>query len=358
MGKRSTSRVDRLDDENTQDTYTVNDRMQADARAAGGDAPPDDGDSALYEEDVVIVDDADTDDEYDDDEDDDLVDENTDDPDAIRDDIEETRSQLGDTIDAIQEKLSPQRITRQVTDSVREATIGKAEEFMSDMSQRAQGLGASLGETLRENWVPAALIGVGVGWLLFRNGANRQQNRNPYYSGGYGYRGYDYPNYPNPSDYQARTYRTSSGNQGAVQQGMRKAGQAVNQAQSAVGDTMDTMQGKMGDAIDTVQETMGRVGDQAQYRAQQAQSWLADAYDDNPLMFGAVALAAGVAVAMAIPETQQEHEWMGPTRDSMLQQAESVTQDTLQKTQQVAKRAASAATDAAQDEAKKQQLTR
>src|SRR5579875_3678122 len=118
MGKRSTSRVDRLDDENTQDTYTVNDRMQADARAAGGDAPPDDGDSALYEEDVVIVDD----------EDDDLVDENTDDPDAIRDDIEETRSQLGDTIDAIQEKLSPQRITRQVTDSVREATIGKAEE--------------------------------------------------------------------------------------------------------------------------------------------------------------------------------------------------------------------------------------
>ncbi|MBW3636145.1 MAG: DUF3618 domain-containing protein, partial [Armatimonadetes bacterium] len=45
----------------------------------------------------------------------------------IRDEIEHTRAEMSQTIDELQEKLSPQHIKEQVKDSVREATIGRAE---------------------------------------------------------------------------------------------------------------------------------------------------------------------------------------------------------------------------------------
>ena len=57
--------------------------------------------------------------------------EDTDDTDQIRAQIEETRSQMGETIDAIQEKLSFQNISEQVKEQVSE-TINSAIETAKD----------------------------------------------------------------------------------------------------------------------------------------------------------------------------------------------------------------------------------
>jgi ElaB/YqjD/DUF883 family membrane-anchored ribosome-binding protein len=62
------------------------------------------------------------------------------DVDEIRDDIEETRERLSSTIDQIQERLNPEKIKANVADSIREATIGKAQEIAQNVGDKAHEL--------------------------------------------------------------------------------------------------------------------------------------------------------------------------------------------------------------------------
>lgn len=128
---------------------------------------------------------------------------------AIRSDIEQTRSEMGQTINAIQEKLNPQQLMEQakntaveaatevmdhakeavtetvdhVRDSakdvavdtvdhakqtVRDATVGKVEHMVSNMSETAQETGSGIMGTIKSNPIPAALVGLGLGWLFFQ----------------------------------------------------------------------------------------------------------------------------------------------------------------------------------------------
>ena len=65
--------------------------------------------------------------------------------------------------------------------------------------------------------------------------------------------------------------------------------------------------------------------------------------EDNPLAVGALALALGTAIGLAVPETQREHRLMGDMRDNLLDQASSKASETFQKVQQVADAAVSTA---------------
>ena len=79
---------------------------------------------------------------------DDVVDE---DVQEIRIEIEQTRSEMSETIDAIQEKLSPENIAQQATETVREATIGRAQQAANQAADRARVTGGTVTEALRQN---------------------------------------------------------------------------------------------------------------------------------------------------------------------------------------------------------------
>jgi hypothetical protein len=71
---------------------------------------------------------------------------------------------MSSTINAIQDRLSPQNLVAQAKDTVRDATVGRAEQVMSDMRDTARSAGNTLFDTIRDNPLPAALVGVGLGW--------------------------------------------------------------------------------------------------------------------------------------------------------------------------------------------------
>ena len=79
--------------------------------------------------------------------------------------------------------------------------------------------------------------------------------------------------------------------------------------------------------------------------------------EENPLAVGAVALALGAAVGMAIPTTRVENKWMGETRDNLLQQAKDTAGDAVEKVQEVAGQVAGQVTETVKTEAKNQGLT-
>jgi ElaB/YqjD/DUF883 family membrane-anchored ribosome-binding protein len=105
----------------------------------------------------------------------------------IRSDIEQTRAEMGDTIDALQEKLAPGHLAEQVKekvkaqasdayDSAKQAVVDKTERIVGNVSDKVSNVtqragtavrdtSSSVVEFIRENPVAFALIGAGFGML-------------------------------------------------------------------------------------------------------------------------------------------------------------------------------------------------
>src|SRR5215212_10437175 len=94
----------------------------------------------------------------------------------IRAEIEDTRAEMSQTINEIQERLSPEHLMGQVKETVREATIGKVERVMNTVvdatepAREAVGragtaikdTGMSVADSMWRNPIPVALIGLGL----------------------------------------------------------------------------------------------------------------------------------------------------------------------------------------------------
>jgi hypothetical protein len=456
-----------------------------------------------------------------------------DDPDAIRAGIEQTRAEMSSTINAIQEKLNPQVLMDQAKDtlqdaasniistakdSVREATVGRVEDMVSNVTDTAKDTGGNFVQMVKDNPIPAALVGLGLGWLFTRNSgssSNRGQNYGYYpdypdydrgYRGGggggyqpqsYGRQGYSYGgssqgsqgssgivegvtdrikqnpvpaalagaglgwllmggggsgNQPSGgrsySQYGGNYgYQGSQGSQGSQGGGI---GDAVGQVQNKVGDVADEARyraqeaagtvtdtagevvnrvgevagqvrdtagtvagqvrdtagdvagtvahtagdvaGQTGDVVgrflrtlsdnpvpatlaglslawlfmqsnsqgryrlnearhvagdvasqagdtvgrlaETAGDTVGGVAEGVKYQASETQSQFQRMLMENPLAVGAIAVAVGAAVGLAVPETPQEHQLMGAARDKLVDRAQTVAQDTIQRVQE------------------------
>lgn len=238
-----------------------------------------------------------------------------------RAEIERTRADMSETVDAIQERLSPENLKEQAKDRVREATVGRAQEA-----------GSGVVETIRQNPLPAALAGIGLGWLLVsarRSSGSSTQVRYREREAGYP-PGYDYPP-PYENVYDERY------------QGGSSAGQAVGRARDKVGETTTQVQDRAGQAASRTQDRAGRLAEGARYQARRASGGFQRMLQENPLAVGALGVGVGAAVGLAIPETNKEHEVMGEARDNLVEKAQEKAQDAQQRVQRVAEEAQSAA---------------
>jgi len=243
--------------------------------------------------------------------------------------------------------------------------------------QPSSGVGASVWETLKENPLPTALAAASLGWL-FAHRANQVKSMRASRTSD--------ASYPQPVTPGPGTVRVT----GESPSLSDKAGQVASQVGSTVGDTADTLQDKAGQVAtqvgstvgqvgstvgstfgqvgSTVSSTVGQVADQAgqaasglvegtQQHAVRAQGQFQRVLQENPLAVGVAGLALGAAIGLAIPETQRENQVVGDARDRMMDRALGTAQDTMRKVGTIAQKAESAAEEAAKDEAHAQGLT-
>ena len=288
---------------------------------------------------------------------------------AIRAEIENTRSDMSETIDALQERLAPERVTEQVKEKVREqaaeaytsarATVkDKAGRILSDMTSTvreagstagtfASNMGSSLmdtrvGTTVRQNPLPFALIGAGLTMLLMNR---RKQARTPYYADRVEpYRGYDRTE-------TFRAYDTSSEMYGESGSGMDTTTSGMGDTGTGVGGAGSGMASRAGEVVssakDTVSQTassvrartrqgLSAVGSRARQTSTRATGAFQSALRENPLAVGVAAVAVGSVVGLALPVTSTEQQYMGETRDQLMDRASSVARETVEKVQRVA----------------------
>lgn len=348
---------------------------------------------------------------------------------AIRHDIERTRDEMEDTVNAIETRLSPARIKEQITSvkehaldqfkdakdqvkheivhdleeakfkvkneigearaAVREATVGKVEHMVQRAGTQVRDAGTSVVGTIRENPIPAALVGVGLGWLLMNGIRGRNSGRSFTYSG---YRGGDYRRgdmgvyggYEGEFGARRRSYDVRGeqfgdehfgegdyseyGNraygedeQGGLQGRMRDVSEGArdfaHRAGDKVSDVADTVRERAGEFVETARHRVddardyaGRFVDDARERAShyvdegrtqvyRAREGAERFFDESPLAVGAVAFAVGAAVALAIPTTEVEDRVFGEYKDRLLEGANEMAHGAIKSVEEKATQA-------------------
>jgi ElaB/YqjD/DUF883 family membrane-anchored ribosome-binding protein len=288
--------------------------------------------------------------------------------------IEETRSQMGETIDAIQEKLSFSNISEQVKeqvseqissavetvkDSVYDATIGKARYFMKQAGK------TEIVKTARANPFPFVLIGLGAGLLLLGS-----RNRSSYGNGGrYGYGGRT----SNRGQHRPSMLKSATGTvSGAASSAYETVGSAASGAyegvSNAAGTAYEGLKQAASSAYSAVNETAHRAYEKAGELGTQARESYDYYIEENPLAVGAAALALGAVAGLAIPATRYEDEFLGDYRQQVVDRVQNAAGDLVDRVKEAASEAKNtiseeviSAVDETQgtisDSAKKQGLT-
>jgi ElaB/YqjD/DUF883 family membrane-anchored ribosome-binding protein len=248
--------------------------------------------------------------------------------------IEATRSEMAGTVEELGDRLDPATIADRAKDRVREATIGTIETKVNDMTtaasdlasdagRTAQEAGSGLIETIKANPVPAAMAGLGIGWLIMnrRSGQRASWDRSWATTGR---RAWD-------TDLTGDRYDRAAG------AGIRRTaselpeafGRRVDDAGEAVGDAAATARRAAGDAFDTVGQTAGEAATTVSRTATDVVSQTQHAIEQNPIAFGAIAVAVGTAVGLALPATDAEKRVMGQAGSQLIDRAQSAASDTL-----------------------------
>jgi hypothetical protein len=168
----------------------------------------------------------------------------------------DVRADVEQTLESLEHLLSPTELLHKTMSAVRE----NSGEF-----------GRNFAAQIRNNPVPTVLAGVGLAWLM-------AASRKP--------RSY-------ASDATADTHGAVSGVVGAT----RHAADSVRHSARR--------------AADTAEAATEAVHDASVSSARRVRDAYVHLRDEQPLLLGAIAVAAGVAIGALLPQTETEDRWLG-----------------------------------------------
>jgi hypothetical protein len=214
----------------------------------------------------------------------------------IRTEIHETREQLAETVEAIQEKLRPANVVA----SAASATTERVRDMAYNAAERADELWDSSGasrfvDRLTAKPVPLAMTLIGAAWLMMGGDRDRQQ---------YGSRRVRTSRaYSSGADYPAGA-RYASGSE-----------DASGREDATRNDYDYEYDYARNRSYTDRSQSVGRFVSENGRRVQSM-------VREYPLAVGAAALILGASLGMVVPETEAENQMMGETRDLAMQRAQ------------------------------------
>jgi gas vesicle protein len=221
----------------------------------------------------------------------------------------------------------------------------------ADMVSDAQ---RTIMQTIRENPVPFVVVGLGLGWMVLNATTRKKQS------------GSSYSQYEDGQDGESdslyadrqRGWSTLYDDPRVQGYDQQQSQGTFDRARSKASDVVDSVKQKTSELAEQTQETASRLGERAQDLAGRVADQtrtqtrrVESAFQDNPLVIGAAALALGLAAGLAIPSTEREAELVGDTRDQLVDRVRDMAQDTKNKVEQVAERVMDQAETTAKDAA-------
>jgi hypothetical protein len=207
-----------------------------------------------------------------------------------------------------------------------------------------------LNEAIRQNPVPAALVGAGILWLFMGGrytvlgGASRSVARGlghgAQQAGGAAYQG--------ARDVGERVSAGVSTMAERAAEAGSQVGSAARSATGAIGETAkqaaETVMNATSNAADHISSRAGRsqrsTGSSMDYPdvGRRVQDTLSDLFARQPLLLGAVGLAIGAGIAASMPASETEDRVMGDTADTVKDRAGELWRETKQRAVDTASR--------------------
>ena len=238
----------------------------------------------------------------------------------IRSEIDRTRDDMGETLDAIQDRLNPRHAAARAASNVRDAAVGRMRQVADTIQERMpgqrhrmydDGSGYGIVDRIRENPVPAALAAAGLAWLAFAG--RREEHR-----------------------YSRAIYGSTRRGQAFVQEGrIDLGGEESFDDALEYGDRGESRGGEGG--LRRASQALSATGERLRRSSGDVGSRARRFTEYSPLAAAGVAAAVGLALGMMIPETERENELMGETRDTLLEKGRQTVRETAQRVQDTAK---------------------
>ena len=204
--------------------------------------------------------------------------------------VEAARDDLDRTVEALKDKMTPGQLIDELS---RTFKGGGAGEMMGN-----------LGAQVRDNPMALAMIGAGMAWLMMGK-TDRIA-----------------------TDTAARAYQTNA-EVGPASSTARVAGDLSNAAgdlKTKVADAATGVKDAVSGAAEHAAEGLHDLRDQAGFAGRKAVRSFEDILQQEPLIVGALGLAAGVALGAAFPSTGLEDRTFGAARDNLVDAGEKKIQ--------------------------------
>jgi cell division septum initiation protein DivIVA len=257
--------------------------------------------------------------------------------------VEAQRHRLEQTIDEIQSRLSP----GQLIDQALSYTKHGGGRFATD-----------LGHSITANPLPATLLGISLAWLMVggRHSDGRDYDRTSYPLATTSSTGLQRVShsidetgdwYSEFVDDAGRKYRAKSDATGRrlghfvdetgklfsgfideaghrVQKFRDESGNALDSASGWASETWHGIREKVSGGAGSVAGSAAHLGSDVRHRADRLGHTVSRTLEEQPLLAGALAFAAGAALAAALPHTRQEDEMVGAESDRLKDEAGNI----------------------------------
>ena len=273
----------------------------------------------------------------------------------IEREIDAERDELAGTLHEVRERMSLEAGLQRVAETLRD---------------NGQEIAAGIGRQMRDNPFGIALTGAGVLWLIVGSrsgntaGTSHGSHRNRQ-SGRFGY-GQEYGGdtgamedwtsgsgaFPPREDVGAPRYGEArrrlggqdageAGVMGAASDGMHRAAEGARGAASQARSRAKDLRDRIGEGLEEFSEEARRRVLDARHAAADALEWserraarlgsrAGDFFADNPLVTGAVFIAAGAAMAAMLPKTETEDRLMGDEAERLMAWARRIYEEEKQ----------------------------
>ncbi len=221
-------------------------------------------------------------------------------PEEIQAEIARTRGDMDATLTAIEQRLTPGQLVDQGLDYLRHSG---ARQYVSN-----------LGESVKSNPLPLALMGISMAWLMVTG------NRRP------------------SAGYESSLEPTSTG-PGM----MERASEGMSSAKDRLSHTTQAARERVGQIGQSARERVGQLGQTARsqvervrHQAERVRTGYDHMVREQPLALGAIGFAIGALMAAGLPRTRQEDELMGEASDRLTEKAKQVGTEQLEKVKEAA----------------------
>lgn len=266
----------------------------------------------------------------------------------IEREIERERAALAQSLGALQDRFSVEGITRQVTDQV---------------VRHGGDLSHSVGRSVKDNPIALALTGVGLAWLIYSDShrhadsaagtaVSAATDRTPPHTGvgvssGHSASSSAMGAVKNAGAEAARRWDRMSSE--LDKQGQRARASAADLYQRLHEGT-ENMSEAARDRVVKAREAAYHAQLQVERTAARAKRGASDLFHEQPLLIGALAIAAGAALGSVLPRTKAEDAAFGAQSDHVFEEAERIFAEEWAKAEKVGSAVASEVKAVAKEE--------